>query len=525
MTASPAIELSSVLRRIYIEPIQSIVIIDDEYKTLWDTDNGSGENVESEKAPVISQEAQDDDDLNEPVSLSSSDDVEEKNNTDMKDTAEIAQKILNSCKEQFILHVDNRPHTPDSIIEKADFLILDYFLAPNDPSHAQTILKKFIRKEGFSLCVVHTNERVQEVFENLSHEFEIIENAERQDHFSGQGFFIAIINKGDKEVSEVADIFQKIIDGMLVSPPTPLTMLVQSCLTNIHKQSQKIASGIFSNPATRAGILFHTLSQEINTKCAGHVEKLRYKDLVERIFEDISTNVYTDNESGTLDVLRYLVCEAQDRAPFPFAKDREKSEKNDLDIMLRLNAHLCSHEPRFDHITTGTIFKSENDEYYLCTSPSCDTTPGRTMEKQGKPSIVCQRAKLRGGNYFGCILLEEIEENKRGKALRDAEYGRHLFVLVSDEVKVFQALDNNNLPYAYTFYANNGGYINARNKTINVQFTTYDEDKEELILTTAHMTVIGQLRHLHASNLLQKFGVYKSRIGVDFRRHPPQQSR
>lgn len=551
---------------IFIKPIRNMAIIDDQFPSYLEL--LSEKKRGAMNAPTISSSSTDDDSYFEGESVGNNNcsDAAQK-------TVSVLTKLLESCSNQYIIYTDNRTNIDLQIARCSDIFILDYMLtADRNPSHCINILFKFLDRDKPIFGIIYTQEDISEVVINvacalsgkndaapeesleyipedtcrtmLSQYFsnynkEVHNNITRlinkrisenfpsstctqyynptmycvSDHFclTGENFHILIVNKNDIEIDSKEKL-QKIVTAALTTKrPTPIKMIAHNCISELSSKAPSVIQKAFGDAEERAGLLYHAMSQEYPTY---HGEDRRYElichDIVGRIMEDLTQPVSFGIQHSVKSVINSL--DTTDKSLNEY-KIMENVTSNDMKVMVKLNSKLCSKNHDLDHITTGTIF-TFNGGYYVCTSPSCDLVPERECGKS------CQRGKLKKANYFFASKITLLcKDDEIELALTKATQGRHIFVNTPSGAQVFSFCGDNNFPKPFTFYVTKSGFVGA-DKQFYLEFTVSDNKGSKLIQKKATATVISQLRYLYASNLLQKFGAYNFRIGVDFRSHP-----
>lgn len=334
----------------------------------------------------------------------------------------------------------------------------------------------------------------------------------------GKNLFLVIINKADHPLNSIDEITNSIIGALQDAPPTPISMIVQNCINELKFQAPNIIKKIFKNDSLKAGILFHALSQEYPTV---REEKRKFElaclEIISQIMEELAHPVTSVVSENVIKILNYVT---NGEAPSPgelamlevlnTAKKLENCSLDDKQVMLHLNAQLCSHTHNFDYISMGTVFKYDG-KFWICTTPSCDMVPGRT--KGGS----CQRVVLQPANYFFACKLKELKnETEQEEALSNADQGKHIFISIGDSVKIFAIYNLAGHPAPFVFYTANGGYLES-DKKIKLHNVSFDKDSSEFSCLEKDAEVIAQVRHLYATRILHNLGSYYSRVGVDFR--------
>ena len=115
---------------------------------------------------------------------------------------------------------------------------------------------------------------------------------------------------------------------------------------------------------------------------------------------------------------------------------------------------------------------------------------------------------------FVAIKLHSIPD---GRALKDIQSNRYVFIRIDGNVKGFCFNDpskDGSAPNWHILYAGKRGKFTDGNFDFYV-FRT-EAGSTRLVSTKYAVTVVSQLRYEYALNLIQKFGVSITRIGLDF---------
>ncbi len=175
-------------------------------------------------------------------------------------------------------------------------------------------------------------------------------------------------------------------------------------------------------------------------------------------------------------------------------------------VLGHLNAFSCSMGITNNHLTTGTIFKF-NDEFWVCLTPACDLVPGQKntwVERIGKNHLVFKAVKL-----FEITLAT---------ANKSAFVNENIYLIFEDDILTLSfKQDAKSNPIWDTFYVENHGKFEYDNKLAIccIREKTID-DITSLIIEKFDAKGIAELRYEYALNLLHKFGTSLSRVGLDF---------
>lgn len=166
------------------------------------------------------------------------------------------------------------------------------------------------------------------------------------------------------------------------------------------------------------------------------------------------------------------------------------------------NAFVCSKVPQGWHLTTGHVFKME-DEHWVCLSPACDLVPGQAKAHN---EIFGDRLP------FLAVKLHPVSDG----GAPDVNSNLFIFLTLAGDVKAFCFNSQGKeatAPVWRTFYAERRGVF-SDNFTFKISATKAGSRK--LVSVVHQAQVVAQLRYEYALNLLQKLGISMTRIGLDF---------
>lgn len=181
--------------------------------------------------------------------------------------------------------------------------------------------------------------------------------------------------------------------------------------------------------------------------------------------------------------------------------------------LLHLNAFLCAQRHDRHHLRVGTVFRIEGEEHYwVCVTPACDMVP---------------RPRSVGVDPWGHSLAETrvmtaIRLDKAGtatKALENAEHGRYIFFQdfsggAQDPIAaaVFQPTGAPN-PKIEHMFASDLARVKEGRATVRRVAPSENGIK---LADEQSCIVVCQLRAPYAERLTHIVGGHTSRIGVDF---------
>lgn len=334
--------------------------------------------------------------------------------------------------------------------------------------------------------------------------------------------FVAFVGKGEMQGSEV---FAELERALKDWNPPPLVVSMAYARHRIAVGGFRMDIEFLSDhPALHAGWLHRS-----------HIRGPR--ELVEQVLTEITDGVL-DEVAAFSQTLTPPLAPQDKGSKFSRAREtaRTPDSVGDLDVCLALNAFLCSERFTRAHVTTGTIFREANgreDVYWICATPACDmalrpgrqvpqdvrsTTPGKPLAERPERWI----KELEGHKIRSMTVLRGlvVRDDKLEKCLKAATELEHVFfrdrVLEEQGKQSLRALEvlSKELSTEQMYATGLAVVENGRFRVFKV--SGKHSERDELLVTTVEMVVVGQLRKPYAARLLQTTGQHGSRIAVDF---------
>ena len=236
-----------------------------------------------------------------------------------------------------------------------------------------------------------------------------------------------------------------------------------------------------------------------------------------RVRRRLEDELETDNGAGVAGLIRTANDAIEDAEGLLKRAERlahASGQTDEVEVLKRLNAYLCSHPVDMRHLTAGSIFRSDGGHYWLCTTPACDMVP-----RGPRPTPEGVSDRVYPGKPFRAVRLLPVEsahgvlidENLRGAKV---EQGRHVFIEVDGDVIVFNTVDaTTGQPFIEAFVADGEGRLDSEGRFTAVEVT---REGDSFALTEAAFAVVGRLRDAYADRFLGVTGYHLSRIGVEF---------
>lgn len=164
------------------------------------------------------------------------------------------------------------------------------------------------------------------------------------------------------------------------------------------------------------------------------------------------------------------------------------------------NAFVCSKPVEGHHLSTGHIFKL-NDDYWVILTPACDLEPEQDRIKIGdyQPFMAAKLAKTAGNGPPAAI-------NDGAAVVLKLEGAAPTGYTI--------AAQGNSQPDWRTFYAAKKGGV--ENNGFDLFLMTVDAATALPVMGRETVTLVGQLRYEYALSLMHRLGSSMTRVGLDF---------
>ena len=343
--------------------------------------------------------------------------------------------------------------------------------------------------------------------------------------------FITIVGKPkDSERSvEPAQLFEALDDALCDWRPNLLQLIISEIQNTLESGALATHELHLRDPQTQVSLCYFLLMA-----LSGHQPPRETLDapihaVLDKLVEGVRQRLVTDPKLGKLG--GDLLAEELVRLAMPDypAGDAEAAKRRrqcifeharkmasvdaELDVqqaLLKLNAFMSS-EPFRGLLTTGTVFEHDASRW-ICMTPACDMVdrpPGNGQHWMQQLHPMKPMVAVR------------LEQKEPGKALKEAELSRSLFLNMDGDVSSFDVLPGAGGP-SYEFIYVESGSLNlddGRHRFRGYRlWRTAEEQALPTALTPVTFDVIGQVRPDYASRFLQQTGAWLSRIGVDFLR-------
>ncbi|TKF15914.1 hypothetical protein FCV66_08135 [Enterovibrio norvegicus] len=190
-----------------------------------------------------------------------------------------------------------------------------------------------------------------------------------------------------------------------------------------------------------------------------------------------------------------------------------------LEIARYINAYACSKPVVGNQISTGHIIDISGGKY-ICLTPACDLVPSQKSDWKNKLGDLMpfKLVKLWPGDIR---FPPNKKESSDEKLLSRLNANEHIVFNEDNLIKCYSLLktDGANPQWEQAFGHDNGRIVWDDSQRAMVHITQIVHDgntPNDIGSKVVEGKVIAQLRYEYAINLLQKFGVAQSRVGLDF---------
>lgn len=327
-----------------------------------------------------------------------------------------------------------------------------------------------------------------------------------------RGCFIALAAKVE-DADEADQLLSGLDNALLDWKPNFLQILVSEIQNDLELEHVAADPHMFSDVVRQVGLSHYLLQQleaeddpdsAIESMIDRIVETLRSKMSAETKLREFAGRVLADLRAGLGDGIKSADA-VENATKFAHALERP----DDINAMSRLNAFLSTEPFARSRITTGSVFKSGDDGFWMVASPACDLT-GR------EPGGQKWMKELHPVRSFMAVRLSTADNLKT--ALKVANHGKHAFVIHDGQPISLTVLnDKTSAPDTEVFFAADAGRVSKfEGRAIFAAHRIIRNNAVPEFSPSADFTVIGQLRPAYANRILQMTGLHLARIGIDF---------
>ncbi|WP_045419928.1 response regulator receiver domain [Vibrio jasicida] len=321
--------------------------------------------------------------------------------------------------------------------------------------------------------------------------------------------FIVVIGK-DTSTAELPD---KLLEALVSWNPHPHALLLSKFRHLVDEQGFGYVDDLINKRYVQAGWLQELLKADVQNA------KWVAQSTSERLLSTMSEKMVPDI-GGYAHLIQKALLSTGDITTLikKYHGLNTDDKETKLEISKNINAYSCSKPVVGNQLVTGHILEILGDKY-ICLTPACDLVPAQKNEWKNKL-----------GNLMPFKLVKlwpseiRFPPNKKQssdeKLLSKLNANEHVVFNDEDLIKCFSLLkaDGANPQWEQAFAHDNGEMCwNGNEATVYITrllhggFTGNDISNQ-----VVEGRVVTQLRYEYAINLLQKFGVTQSRVGLDF---------
>jgi hypothetical protein len=344
-----------------------------------------------------------------------------------------------------------------------------------------------------------------------------------------QNCFIAILQKTDEygvDATDPAGIMACLGRALLAWRPNLFQILISEIQNILELEALATEDEHLRDPETQTALWYYLLNAlgeiDLASPEQAHAPLMA---IVDRIVDGIRRKLASDPEllklasSALTDEIAQLKWHERgwpspgSQALFDGAKELARPERSvdKPNVMFRLNSFLSTERFNRNHITTGTIFSTDDGtRFWIAASPACDLA-ART------PSAM-QRWSHALHPTTAVITVELEAYANTDAALTNAAQGKFVFLETPTGKQTFRILgENGQPPYEILFAENEGRVRSDGGRTVfSASRLVPEGDPPTRTLKAETFVVVSQLRGLNATRVLQLTGQHLSRIGLDF---------
>ncbi|MDT8851691.1 response regulator receiver domain [Pantoea dispersa] len=317
---------------------------------------------------------------------------------------------------------------------------------------------------------------------------------ENTNYISTGKTFISVIRKSAAAPDE--ELIGSLSEALIHYNASPMQLLMAKMRYELDERGIGQASEIISNRYAQAGWLYHLLQNGQSDFAHDKAVNLHWEQLA-----NASRNELRSFSKRILEAAKVMFPSEEKKFVEHFF--RECISKKELSLG-HLNAYSCSMSVRNNHLVTGTIIKIEG-EMWVCLTPACDLVPGQ-KNSQWQSRI--------GDDYlvFRAVRFIPVKLNT---ANENANLNDYIYLNIDGTPSAFWIGSDN--PHWDTFYAADLGRFTDENSLRLFSPRIHNQESGPVLkMKPLDANAVSELRYEYALNLLHKFGVSQTRVGLDF---------
>lgn len=336
-----------------------------------------------------------------------------------------------------------------------------------------------------------------------------------------EDLFITVLGKKQTPINEIPN---QLLKALAHSKPHPHKLILSKLRNEIECNGSYAASNIISRKILQAAWLKDLIKTDDDISI-----KTNTWSIVTKLWEELSYEIKDELGDFTINLVKSL---KKINTPLNYFIS-EDILNNDIDQIKQANCFSCSKKISTHHLITGHILSIDN-AFWLCLTPMCDLVPGQKDKNNLLPITLVRmydaKSALNSTRESMCHSLgidikslpEQDKNDEIKKILAYSTQNNLLFIKSennNNEIRILSftvGLDGKSNPTSKDFYATNQGIFDDASKKINLICTTPSTNEDKLIQREVIGTIVAELRYEYALNLLNRLGISKSRIGLDF---------
>jgi hypothetical protein len=331
--------------------------------------------------------------------------------------------------------------------------------------------------------------------------------------------FVALHSKS-VEGNDAKGIWETLTGAVAEWCPTYYQLIVSEVQNWLENEPLPFDAGGLSDPEGQSAWLSSILQESCQIKRKVMVEQLLERlteEFKEKLISSLDVTTFTENALECLSLDAHGANSPNEIDLFSAKHMKMEDANNQPTVQSHmfhsLNADLCCRKFTGDHVTNGSVLRNKaNGKFYLCVSPACDAVP----EQETSPL-----AERMSPHRFMKVL--ELGSIKISTALKEAEFGRNIFVKIDGE-RLALAVQDSKSHNPVIDYALVHNHL-ARNRDIvtdgiAVSFLGLTKDGQ-FAADSATLLPIAQLRESYTARFQTVASHHSGRVGVDYVSFPP----
>ena len=314
-----------------------------------------------------------------------------------------------------------------------------------------------------------------------------------------ESVFVAFAHKGKHDA-----LMERLSETLGVWAPPPSRLLLSRLRAEIDEQGIAAQEHILGRRRALALWYSRLLTvkhevrlQHIADSVNGHAELL-----LDQLLSDVSgfANELIDFERASKESSRDI-CVSR------FAVDLNDQDEKRL-ALAEHNVLVCSRPVGGRHLTTGHVF-IEDDDYWICLTPSCDLVPGQGSKPR----------RDRFGEWLPFMAVKLHPDGRIQPKEEEINDGRCVFLDVGAGTNrhfLFTSQRNAQPEWRLVYAKACGLFLSEQTQERVLTIASTKANDAGLAVEKKAVVIVAQLRYEYALNLLHKLGGSLSRIGLDF---------